>query len=563
VYLTEIFPNKETLATQTSRMTIMNLSYYPTERGPYNLDVEPTQTSKGMKADGTLNDPKTRWGGIMRKLDATDFETSNIEYIEFWMMDPFITDKNTSNNGGDLYFNLGDVSEDILKDGKKSFENGLPIDGDPLKTDETKWGRTPKIQSTVSAFDNTAGARQNQDVGLDGLSTANEFQFPAYKDYVAQVKAKVTDPTALKNILADPFSSLNDPSGDNYNFYRDSKYDDEKLDIMTRYKHYNGTEGNSPEATNVTETYGTTATSLPDVEDINNDNTLSEYEKYYQYKVKISPDEMKVGRNFITDEIKSTVALKNGKSEEVTWYQFKIPIHTDSVERIGSIRNFKSIRFIRMFLTNFEKAKTLRFATLDLVRGEWRSFNKQLYPEGTVVPASTGKLDVQAVNIEENADKTPVNYILPPGITRETDPGQPQLLQQNEQSMLLRVIDLAPGDARGVYKNTTFDMRKYKRLQMFVHAEKLLTDIGPEKLNDNELSCFIRLGSDMVNNYYEYEIPLKLTPEGKYIGENEADREIVWNPNNMFDFSFETFTKTKLKRNKANISNMTVYIEFR
>jgi cell surface protein SprA len=534
----EIFPNRETLATQTSRMTIMNLSYYPTERGPYNFDVT------GMDANGKLTTPESRWGGIMRKMDATDFETSNIEYIEFWMMDPFVKGGMTTDKSGDLYFNLGDVSEDILKDGKKAFENGLPIDGDLTKTESTVWGSVPKIQSTVSAFDNTAGARTNQDVGLDGLSNANEF--PKFNDYVDQVSNKLN--TTVKNkMLADDFSPLKDPSGDNYHFYRGTDFDNTEMNILNRYKHYNGTEGNSPEATNVTETYGTTATSVPDMEDINSDNTLNEYEKYFQYKVKIKRNEMEVGRNYITDKMTSLVELKNGRVDSVSWYQFKIPLKDNSAERIGGIRNFKSIRFIRMFLTNFNDSTTLRFGTLDLVRGEWRTFNKPLYATGTV-PISDGKLDVQAVNIEENADKTPVNYILPPGITRETDPGQPQLLQQNEQSMVLRVKDLAPGDARGVYKNTAYDMRQYKRLQMFVHAEKMVDDI--RTLDDNQLSCFVRLGSDMVNNYYEYEIPLKLTQPRIYSGENLTDREKVWIPENMFDFSFETLTNIKLKRNK-------------
>jgi len=555
----EIFPNRETLATQTSRMTIMNLSFYPTERGPYNLDVEK------MNVDGTLLNPKDRWGGIMRKLDATDFETSNIEYIEFWMMDPFVNDKTKLDKGGDLYFNLGDVSEDILKDGKKAFEHGLPANPantTTTTTENTVWGSVPKTQSTVSAFDNATGARKNQDVGLDGLLNENEYLYPTYKDYVDSINSKIT-PEARLRMQNDPFSPLNDPAGDNYHFYRGSDYDDTQKTILERYKYFNGTEGNSPEATNINETYGTTATSLPDMEDINSDNTLNEYEKYFQYKVSIRPNDTIVGTNFITDKITSTVILKNGQTDNVSWYQFKIPIR-EYTDKVGSIRNFKSIRFIRMFLTGFENEKHLRFATLDLVRGEWRGFNKPLHAN-TVVPISNGKLDVQAVNIEENADKTPVNYILPPGITRETDPGQPQLLQQNEQSMVMRVTNLAPGDARGVYKNTAFDMRQYKRLQMFVHSERMLDDVASNKLNDYELTCFVRLGSDMVNNYYEYEIPLKLTPAGTYFGDRISDRETVWYPENMFDFSFESLTNAKLKRNKAkqsgsgNVSNLIPY----
>ena len=560
VLLPEIFPNKQTLATQTTRMTILNLSFYPTERGPYNLDLN------GLNSDSTLANPTQRWGGIMRKLDATDFETSNIEYIEFWMMDPYVKGGMKSDKKGDLYFNLGDISEDILKDGKKFFENGLPADGDITKTDTTIWGRVPKTQSTVQAFDNSPGSRKFQDLGLDGLSTSDEFKYPAYENYVKGIKQKLT-PAALQKMQSDPFSPLNDPAGDNYHFYRGTDYDTKKLDVLTRYKHYNGVEGNSPDAATVVETYPTSATSLPDGEDINGDNTMNEYEKYYQYHVSIDPNSMKIGSNYITDKITSDVQLKNGTTDRVTWYQFKIPVRQYD-DKIGSIRNFKSIRFIRMFMTNFSDSATLRLATLDLVRGEWRSLNKPLYANTTVT--STGKLDIQSVNIEENASKSPVNYILPPGVTRETDPGQPQLLQQNEQSMLLRVTDLVPGDAKGVYKNTAYDMRQYKRLQMFVHAEKLVDDINPStQLKDYELTCFIRIGSDMVNNYYEYEIPLRLTPPALsgmfYDGNKLSDQQTVWYPENMFDFSFDALTNAKLKRNKAkqsgsnNVSNILPY----
>ena len=555
ILIPELFPNRETLSTQTTRMTVMNLSFYPNERGPYNLDID------GMDENGLLTNPEKRWGGIMRKLDVTDFETANIEYVEFWMMDPFIYSDGTD-RGGELYFNLGDISEDILKDGKKFFEHGLPIDDDPTKTETTVWGVVPRSQSTVTAFDNTAGAREKQDVGLDGLTNEKEFIFSTYKDYSDAVIAKVNQ-TTRQQMQADPYSPLNDPAGDNYSFYRNPAYDEQNAGILERYKRFNGTEGNSPDATNSNTTYTTTATSLPDIEDINNDNTLNEYERYYQYKVELRPEKMVVGTNYITDKITSNVKLANDKIEPVTWYQFKIPLR-EYTDKIGNIRNFKSIRFIRMFMTNFENEQHLRFATMDLVRGEWRGYTKALHSPDKP-PVSTAALDVQAVNIEENSDKTPVNYILPPGITRETDPGQPQLLQQNEQSMLMRVYDLSPGDARAVYRNTAYDMRQYKRLQLFVHAEQFVDD--PQNLRDNELSVFVRIGSDMVNNYYEYEVPLRLTPHGIYSSSQLSDRETVWYPENMIDFSFAALTDAKLKRNRekggsSNVNNLTPYYVF-
>ncbi|MBQ9439616.1 MAG: cell surface protein SprA [Paludibacteraceae bacterium] len=555
----EIFPYKESLATDNSRMSVLNLSYYPTQRGPYNLDTE------GINPDGSLMNPRKRWGGMMRKLDNTDFETANIEYIEFWMMDPFLTNTNPNYEGGSIYFNLGDVSEDILKDGKKSFEHGLPANGSDDNTENTLWGRMPKTSSTVIAFSNESGARQNQDVGLDGLPNEREYTFSTYADYLERLRSKVTDPATIAKWNDDAFSPFNDPAGDNYHFYRGSDYDRERKSILERYKYFNGTEGNSPATENSGESYGTASTLEPDIEDINKDNTVNEYEKYYEYKVDIRRGQMEVGQNFITDKITSRVKLKNGQTVEVDWYQFKIPVR-QYTKRYGNIRNFKSIRFMRMYLTDFSEETHLRLATLDLVRGEWRAYNKDLMPAGKT-PTTQGTLDVQAVNYEENSSKSPVNYVLPPGITRQTDPGQAQIIQQNEQAMVLRVGNLAPEDAKGVYKNATFDMRNYKKLQMFVHAERLTDEVTPQ-LNNEDLTCFIRLGSDLQNNYYEYEIPLSLTPAGKYSNESENDRRLVWPDANCFDFPLSVLTSAKRQRNAAKragtegVSNIVPYIVY-
>ncbi len=541
----EIFPNRESLLGQSSYMPVLNLSFYPDERGPYNLDATNWNITTGR-----LLNPEKRWGGIMRKLETSDFETANIEYIEFWLMDPFVYDTLGTSKGGDLYFNLGDVSEDILKDGKKFFENGMPINGDLSQCDSTVWGYVPRKQSMVLAFDNTSGSRRFQDVGFDGLRNEDEYNFPTYRDYLERLR-NTLPANVIAEMEADPFSPFNDPSGDNFHHYRGSDYDSEERSILDRYKHYSGPEGNSPSTDDSSESYSTSATTVPDVEDINQDNTLNEYEKYYQYHVELRHSAMEVGSNFITDKVVANVELENGKRENVTWYQFKIPIR-DYEKKVGSIRDFKSVRFMRIFMHGFYEPTFLRFGTLELVRGEWRTYTKTLY-DPTNPPSTTGSLDVSAVSIEENNQKQPVNYVLPPGVTRETDPSQPQLTQQNEQSMVLRVYDLAPNDARAVYKNISMDMRQYRRLQMFVHAEKMLDDGG--ELGDGELSVFLRMGSDAQNNYYEYEIPLKLTPQGVY---SSADAVKVWPEENMFDFAFSLFTDLKNSRNTQKSSGGTV-----
>ena len=571
VYEQELYPNKEVLASEDTRMSILNLSYYPNERGPYNINAD------RINDKGELIDPKQNYGAMMRKLESTDFERANIEYIQFWLMDPRLTNGETF-QGGDLYINLGDISEDILRDGKKSFEHGLPLnDNDHYLLDSTIWGYVPRTTSTTVAFSNESGARERQDVGLNGLSTVQEFLYEyqgqkPYGDFVQALRQKV-NPDTLRVWADDPFSPINDPAGDNYHYYRGNDWDEQETPVLKRYKHINGTEGNSP-ASGANDRYGTAYTLLPDIEDINQDNTLNENEKYYEYHVTLNPSQMEVGLQHITEKLEVDVTLRNGEVQKVTWYQFKIPVRGSDVRNVGGIRNYKSIRFMRMYLTGCEQPTHLRFATLELVRGEWRNYSKGLFYNvstgqyNTTNPTSNALLDAQAISIEENSARMPVNYVLPPGISRQTDPGQAQLIAQNEQALVLHVNNLALNDALAVYKNTAFDMRNYKRLKMFVHAEAVASDPEQDKIQDEDLSCFIRIGSDLKYNYYEYEIPLILTDPGVYNNNNDNDRVKVWPAENEFNFPLSVFTDAKTERNKAKrggdqtVGNNIPYIIF-
>jgi cell surface protein SprA len=532
VFEKEIFPAKESPVGTPTNIPVLDLAFYPDERGPYNYDTYPTNFSAGVNPDGTLAAPDTRWGGIMRSIYTSDFETSNIEFIEFWVMDPFVYDTLGLHSGGELYFNLGDISEDILRDGRKAFEQGLPTSAVVTNVDTTVWGRVSTLQSLVNAFDNNPESRRFQDVGLDGLRDEEERLF--FENYLNQLRDLVYDDVFEKY--------FNDPSSDNFRYYRSSEFDQQQAGILERYKYFNGPDGNSPTTEMSPEPYPTAASSIPDMEDINNDNTLNEIERYYQYRVSIRKEDMHLGHNYISDIKESRVQLKNGQIGEVKWYQFKIPVR-DPDQVIGNIRDFKSIRFLRMYMRGFEDPVILRFATLDLVRADWRRYTRNIgEPEAESPNAS---FDVSAVNIEENGSREPVNYILPPGISRVIDPQNPQLRQLNEQSMVLRVTDLEQGDARAAYKSLYMDFRRYKTLKLEVHAEQL-----PDyPLNDDDLHFFIRLGSDYNFNYYEYEVPLKLTPPGRYNGEIEGDRYIVWPDENRLDVPLELFTNAKLDRN--------------
>jgi cell surface protein SprA len=546
VFEEDIFPEKENPNNVPTNISVLNLAYYPKERGPYNYDAVNVNT------DGTLKNPEDRWGGIMRELQSTDFETSNIQFIEFWLMDPFV--EMPGNQGGDLYFNLGNISEDVLKDSRKSFENGLPSGPEVIQVDTSVWGRIPKVQSLVNAFSNENASRVYQDVGLDGLSNKDEADF--FKDFLTAAEGNISDPSAIKKLQ-------DDPSSDNFHYYRGSDYDGQKLDILSRYKRYNGLEANSPTSEQSQESYPTTGSTLPNVEDINRDNTLSESESFYSYRVSIRPADLEVGRNYIIDKVVDDTKFENDTKSSVNWYQFRIPVNNYE-NAVGGIQDFKSIRFVRMFLTNFADSTIMRFARLDLVRGEWRRYNLDLTQGGddyTGYEPVDGTFDISAVNIEENAGKQPVNYVLPPGITRVIDPTNPQLRQLNEQSIVLKVNNLEDGDARAAYKNVSLDVRQYKRIEMEAHIEAIPDVV----LKDDEITAFVRIGSDYKSNFYEYEVPLKVTAPGKYSDQKDVDKLKVWPRANRFDIDLMVFQQAKQARNDAmrladsEVSLSTIY----
>lgn len=530
----EVFPNRELPAGTPPLIPTLDLTYYPDARGPYNYEVPngAAGLSSGLNTDGSLAEPETRWGGIQRAMITTDFETSNVQFIQFWVMDPFNEDS-PNQTGGDLYFNLGNVSEDVLNDSQLSYENGMPSENQELPVLESIWGLypDPATFNVVNAFDNSVGNYLAQDIGLDGLNSLNEQGY--FASWLAELQGYL-DPDAFQNFQADP-------SGDDFRYFRSPQAQSEEWDILRRYKDFNGYEGNSNTAT--PDGYPIAATTIPNTEDINQDITLSTIESYYQYRVSLRPQDLgeeNIGSNYITDSFEQTIETANGEQRNVRWYQFKVPIF-DYDNRVGGIADFRSIRFMRMFLKGWNEEVTLRFARLELVRGEWRPFLESLEGPQELEqddPAPT-TFTIGAVNLEENGNRDPVPYVIPPGIIREIDVGTANQRRLNEQSMSLEVCNLQDGDARAAYRNVSYDMRLYKRLKMFVHAEQ---GADGTILNDNDVTCFIRLGSDFTENYYEYEIPLKLTPWFTGVPEE------IWPDENEIDIEFKQLQDLKLAR---------------
>jgi cell surface protein SprA len=546
VLVQQIFP-QQSVQTGQAQLVTFDLAYYPADRGPYNFDTRPGSINT---ATGKLNNPTTRWGGIMRALQQTDFETSNIEVLQFWLMSPFdttgpsATQPNfiTNSTGGQLYIDLGSVSEDILKDGKKEFENGLNTPNINAAVDSSSvWGRVPANPIEVTtAFSNNTGDRPYQDVGLDGMSDPSEVTH--FNNYLNQLGALLGAGSAAYQAAA------TDPSGDDFVNYLDSRYDAAKTGILGRYKYVNNPQGNSPVAATGATTI-TAFTLYPDQEDLNNDNTMNTLEQYFEYKVNLLPNKDSFGitgaNHFITDSITFT---PNGGARQ-TWYQFSIPL-SEYYQNVGNMPDFRSIQFMRVYMTGWQDSTVLRFAQMQLVRNTWRNFSYVIDTTGNMIPLPTNSgtsFNVTAVNIEQNSTRYPIAYVIPPGVARQQELSSNNVnLLLNEQSLSLQICHLMPGDARGVYKTTNLDLRRYGTIDMFIHAEAA----GNAALSDNDLDAIIRMGSDFTSNYYEIRIPLKKTQDGASLATD------VWPAANNLDLALQRLIRLKEDRNNNGVSNV-------
>ncbi len=524
----EIFRNRDPDVVNPNE-PILDLAYYPAERGPYNFNPS-------LGVDGKLPDPKSNWGGMVSSVRTeVDFDKANIEYLEFWLMDPFINLSNNTpgnrdgmiydgeewienNTGGELVFNLGSINEDVMQDGRHAFENGLPVDGslDNVNTD-SPWGNVTEQQYLTNAFDNSSGARDNQDVGLDGLNLDREKA-----KYEAEFPGTVW-PTVEA-----------DPSADNFRHFLDASFDQGDAKILERYKDFNGLEKNSPVSDGNTVRSGRT---IPDNEDLNSDNTLSDLEEYYEYTMKIKPANMQVGQNYIVDKIDAPDI--NGNGQNVSWYLFRVPINQG--KKFGNISGFKSIRYIRTYLTEFEQPIVLRMANFRFVGSQWRRFTQSIDGPswGDAVENDPFNFNISVVNIEENSEKneTQPGYVLPPGINRDRDNTSAVDRQQNEQSLQLCVDDLNDGDARAAYKDVTLDLINYGQIKMYISAHG-------ENISDDETTAVLRLGTDSKDHFYEIEIPLKITNPEATLADD------VWPDENQIDLALKELSALKAARNR-------------
>ncbi|MFT3681736.1 MAG: cell surface protein SprA [Ferruginibacter sp.] len=549
----EIFPQRTTDFGQNQLVTF-DLAYYPTEKGPYNFEDNLLQ----IDANNRLRNPTTRWGGLMRNIDQTDFETANIEFIEFWMQDPYVNVSRrpnaSSSKGGKLYINLGNISEDVLKDGKRFYENGMPTPQSPYPVDKSNWARVPLNPIQVAnAFSNLPEERVYQDVGFDGYNDDSERV--ARSPYLANLRG-ILSPAAYAAVESDP-------AQDNYVWYRDAAFGG-NIGIVERYKNYNSPQGNSS-ISEASSTFSPAATLYPDGEDLNRDNTMNETEEYFQYIVDIQPDGrsvMEIGNNYIVDKkVVPITGLPDGSSRSETWYQFRIPIGSYN-QRVGNIPDFKSIRFIRMFLTDFDSSVVMRFGKLELSRNIWRRYPYKVDTSGNYTPFTTDvSFDINGVNIEENDKRSPLPYRTPKDIQRQQIQSNNGVnLLQNEQSMSLKFCDMAMGDARAVQQTfANRDLRQFGRLKMYIHAENFVK--SPTSVKDKDLNAVIRIGTDFANNYYEIKIPLYMTPltASSMDPNGDAYNDTLWNALNSLDLDLTALPRLKAERNASGLDIRQIF----
>lgn len=520
VNVRELFSGRDITAGTQTFNTTFDLAYFPEERGPYNLNPD---------WENETNDDK--WAGITRALSVTNLKQTNVEYIEFWLMDPY-ADGQSNSSQAKLMMHLGNVSEDILRDGNLFYENGINQEG---KQEETSiWGKQPKETPILYSFQTEGDERRRQDVGLNGLIDAEEAIHEGYKNFAS---------------YTNPVTNEIDPAADNFVYYMDERWNDNSKGnfLPNRYRFFRGLEGNTPPNSMEAGAAG------PDTEDVNKDYNLDRIENYNQYTIKLDKSSLNLDNPFIVDTKNVNVQFENNQASQSTWYLFRIPVSNYDEDAGAASENvLTSARFMRLILKGFETQTTLRFASLEMVRSDWRRYSKNIFPRINVPEGdeevNQENFTVGSVNIEENSTGNPP-YVVPPGIERERYQTNTGSQNQNEASMVMNLSALESGDARGVFKNTNLDLRRYNSIKMFSHVHA--GDNGMDA--SGQLKLFIRLGSDLSNNYYEYEMPLYYTPKGA----NSVTS--IWPQDNMIDLNTKDFVLAKTEAYNADNLNRYEY----
>ena len=490
----EVFPGRETNNPNDQILTTLDVFYNPESRGQYNYNTD----IKNL----TENEADRLWGGMTAVVPfgQEDLTQNNVEFLEFWVQsllpdgrDP--TAQDLLDYEGKIYLDLGIVSEDIVPNSRLNSEDGLATDLNDLipdrATDNARSYTPSNPPPPLNQFSNAN--RDLEDVGLDGMPNTNGYEgaggrideqtvFAEYIDSMRSVYGEGSE--EFERILADP-------SNDDYFFFTESILGN--LPLQERfYRLFGFHEGNTPVAGGEKRAI----TNQPDSEGLRTSSILEQSDQYYQYEVDFNPADIPnlvIGapNSFIVDQIGSGTDVQRNR-----WYQIRIPLN-DFKRRIGGITDFQNIRYIRLWMSGYKKPFTMRFASFEFVGSQWRKDDQLSESQG-----SSASFEISTINIEENGSRKPFPYRQPIGAIRAENRGSQLQALANEQSIVLDVENLGPGEIQLIERIYPggLNLLNYSNMRMFIHGE------GFDQRGDAEL--VMRFGIDLENNYYEYRQPV-------------------------------------------------------
>lgn len=534
IAVTDVFPDRDVLR-QDNILQTLDVWYDPTSRGPYNYNMDLRNLLE--------NRPNDTWGGMTAVIPSglDDLTQNNIEFLEFWVMailpdgkSPTMQD--VADYSGKLYFDVGVISEDVIPNNLNNSEDGIAERSGNLKPDQ--FGRS-YVYNNIPDLDGqfsqeTIGL---EDAGLDGALNKNGIDGTGedvlFNQFLQQMAILYADkPDMLARIQADP-------SNDDYIYFDSNAMSDQPLHKRF-HRLYAYTEGNA-----ISKNDSRAITNRPDSEGLLNGAVVNLENTYFQYEFSFNPADtssLKIGSQYIIDKV-------DGGQQYNTWYQVRIPLR-DFTRAVGGIENLQRVSHIRMWMSGYRQPFTMRFATLELVGNQWRKD-----PLVSTINSPSTVFEVSTINIEENSNRRPIPYRIPNGAIRSIQRGQQQDVLANEQSLALKVESLPRGDIRMIKRSYPLglNLTNYTNMRMFVHGE------GYRERKDIEL--VVRLGSDLINNYYEYRQPL--TPSDTLYPYNSArdrvsnseDSDQVWLPDeNGMNLILSTMNTLKQARNLAGFN---------
>lgn len=552
ILLEDVFQGRETVNRQDEVITSLDVHYNPNNRGPYNYNNDLKNILE--------NEPDRTWGGMTAVIPPgqEDLVQNNIEFLEFWVQailpgDPDPTEI-PEDYDGKIYLDLGIISEDVVPNVRLNTEDGLSTVLNNLTEDDPEGSPRSYIPPSppvpLGQFSNSN--RALEDVGLDGAPNpgtegANgKDEGALFADFIESIRTSYGEGSEM-------FQSVEaDPSNDDYVYYAQNSIVD--LPLHERFHRMLGYhDGNTPESGAADNK--TAITLRPDTEGLVSSSSIQQSNSYYQYEIDFNPadrDNLNIDVDgdqgtYIIDKIEGSIPFR-------TWYLVRVPL-TDFKRKFGEVENFQNISYMRMWMSGYKKPFTLRFATYEFVGSQWRKVS-----EISEAPDNQDNFKVSTINIEENANREPFPYRQPDGSIRALNRSAQVQALENEQSLVLNVENLGPGEiqmVKRVYPGK-LNLLNYSNVRMFVHGE------GFEKRGDAEL--VVRFGSDLENNFYEYRQPV--TPSEPMLfdydpsdgGRLEAEAQEIWRyDENSMNIVISAFNVLKQRRDAAQADPTEIY----